>query len=241
MTTYLKVSGRCPICEKEVIFRSRHEWLRDHFFCSVCGSIPRERALMQVIAGYYPNYRDLKIHESSPGGRGVSLKLHSQCDQYSASHFYSDQPTGTVEKTHGYRCENLESLTFDDNDFDLFITQDVMEHVYEPEKAFKEIARVIKPGGAHIFTLPIINKANKTERWAHLGKDGAPVFLREPEYHGNPINPEGSPVTMHWGFDIVQYIMDVSGMPTTMITIDDLTAGIRAEFIEVLVSKRVSA
>lgn len=234
---YLEVSGLCPICEKHTVFCSKHEWLRDHFFCSGCASIPRERALMQVIADYYPDYRDLKIHESSPGGRGVSVKLHSECAYYSASHYYPEIPPGSVHKKQGYRCENLESLSFDDNEFDLFVTQDVMEHVYDPENAFKEIARVVKPGGAHIFTVPIINKCNNSERWAEKGEDGSPVFLHEPEYHGNPIDPEGAPVTMHWGFDIAQYIMTASGMPTTIITIDDLGSGIRAEFIEVLVSK----
>ena len=237
MISYLEVAGFCPICENEVSFCSKYEWLRDHFFCSSCGSIPRERALMQVIMDYYPNYRDLKIHESSPGGRGVSIKLHSECSQYSASHYYPDLPPGAVNNKHGYQSENLESLTFRDDEFDLFITQDVMEHIYDPEKAFKEIARVLKLGGAHIFTVPIINKCNETERWANKGEDGKPVFLHEPEYHGNPINPEGSPVTMHWGYDISKYIMGVSGAPTTIVTIDDLNAGIRAEFIEVLVSK----
>ena len=92
-------------------------------------------------------------------------------------------------------------------------------HIYDPEKAFKGIARVIKPGGEHVYTVPIINKCNETERCANMGEDGKPVFLHEPEYHGNPINQEGSPVTMHWGFDISQYIMSVSGVPTTIITL----------------------
>lgn len=237
MTVYLEQKGLCPICEKNVTFSSSHQWLRDHFLCSGCGSIPRERALMRVIFDYYPNYQDLVIHESSPGGRGVSVKLHSVCASYSASHFYPDLPLGSVHKKHGYQNQNLESLTYSDNEFDLFITQDVMEHIYNPEKAFKEISRVIKPGGAHIFTVPIINKSRRTERWANPSEDGKPLFLHEPEYHGNPIDPEGSPVTMHWGYDISQYIMTVSGLPTTIIVIDDLTAGIRAEYLEVLVSK----
>jgi len=88
-----------------------------------------------------------------------------------------------------------------------------------------------------IFTVPLINKSRKTERWASLGEDGKPDFLHEPEFHGNPIDPEGSPVTMHWGYDIAEYIMSVSGLPTTIIMIDDLNAGIRAEYIDVLVSK----
>ena len=237
LKSYLTVEGHCPICEQEVIFSSKLEWLRDHFFCSGCGSIPRERALMQVIKDYYPNYKSLKIHESSPGGRGTSVKLRNECPGYSSSHFYPDLELGKTHAAHGHRCENLECLTFEDNEFDLFITQDVMEHIYDPEKAFREISRVLRPGGAHIFTVPIINKCNKTERWASLGEDGKPAFLHKPEYHGNPIDPEGSPVTMHWGYDIAGYIMSASGMPTSIIMIDDLTAGIRAEFIDVVLSK----
>ena len=58
-----------------------------------------------------------------------------------------------VNISPGNRCENLEELTFDDNTFDLVITQDVLEHVLNPGKAFKEICRVLKPGGAHKFLL----------------------------------------------------------------------------------------
>lgn len=63
----IEVKGSCPICDMNVVFRSKYDWLRDHFTCSNCGSIPRERALMQTIKTYFPNYNDLIIHESSPG------------------------------------------------------------------------------------------------------------------------------------------------------------------------------
>ena len=232
----LEVKGECPICESEATFSSKHSWLRDHFHCSRCGSIPRERALMAVINQYFPDFRKLKIHESSPGGRGVSVKLSREAAFYSSSHFFPNCELGAVHEATGFRCENLEQLTFDDNEFDLFITQDVMEHIYAPEKAFNEIARVLKPGGAHIFTVPLINKSKVSERWAELGEDGKPKFLFEPEFHGNPVDQAGSPVTMHWGYDIVRHIYDYSGMPTTMLTIDNLQMGIRAEYIEVLVS-----
>ena len=51
-----------------------------------------------------------------------------------------------------------------------------MEHIYHPEKAFKEVARTLKKGGAHIFTVPTINKHMKTEVWATIGEDGHPNF-----------------------------------------------------------------
>lgn len=77
--------GWCPICEADVTFSSNDAWLRDHLVCSSCGSIPRERALMKIIADYYPNWRELKIHETSPAGRGASAKLQQEGVCYTAS------------------------------------------------------------------------------------------------------------------------------------------------------------
>ncbi len=193
---------------------------------------------MHVIKTYYPNYHDLSIHESSPSGRGVSLKFKSECDNYSASHYYPDIPLGGKHPTQGYRCEDLENLTFANESVDLFISQDVMEHIFNPGKAFKEIARVLKAGGAHIFTIPIVNKANKSECWASRSDDGQIIYHHEPEYHGNPIDDKGSLVTMHWGYDLASFIMSEAGTLTTIVMIDNLELGIRAEYIEVLVSIR---
>ncbi len=111
-----------------------------------------------------------------------------------------------------------------------------MEHVYNPEKAFSEIARTLKKGGAYIFTVPLINKHKKTEVWAVKGINGQPIFVKEPEWHGNPVDSNGSPVTMHWGYDIVTFIKESSRLETTIEYLDNLNFGIRAEYIEVLVS-----
>jgi len=230
-----KHKGWCPICEKEVTFTAKHKWFRDHLLCSGCGSIPRERALFKVINDYYPNYRDLVIHETSPGGRGASIKLGKECAHYTSSQYFPSIQSGAIHPS-GYRCENLECLSFPDNFFDVFVSQDVMEHIFDPEKAFKEIARVLKPGGAHIFTVPIINKAKKTERWATMGADGEITYHHEAEYHGNPVDAKGALVTMHWGYDIASFIQEAAKTPTVIIQIDDIDMGIRAEFIDVLVS-----
>jgi hypothetical protein len=45
-------------------------------------------------------------------------------------------------------------------------------------------------------------------------------------------------VTMDWGYDICNYIQMHSRLCTTIIHIDDLARGIRAELIEVLVSRK---
>jgi SAM-dependent methyltransferase len=195
---------------------------------------------MKVIANYYPNWRELSIHETSPGGRSTSIKLDQECKLYTASQYYPNVDPGLTHPTSGYRCENLEHLTFKDGSFDLFISQDVMEHVFKPEAAFNEIARVLKPGGAHIFTVPLINKTRKSEIWASRREDGEIVYHHEPEYHGNPVDANGSLVTMHWGYDIASFIVEKAGTPTVIIAIDNIDLGIRAEFIDVLISVKPS-
>lgn len=234
----LQSQGVCPVCEQETEFVSEHEWLRDHFICTQCGSVPRERALMHVIKTYYPDYKSLTIHESSPSSCGASLRLKEVCPQYSCSYYYPDVAPGEFHPVDGFQSQNLENMVFADESFDLFISQVVMEHVFDPARAFSEIARVLKPGGAHIFTVPIINKHLPTERWASKDDAGNIIYHHEPEYHGNPIDDEGVLVTLHWGYDIADYISSKCGLSTTIVMIDNLQLGIRAEFIEVLLSRK---
>jgi SAM-dependent methyltransferase len=234
-----KNQGFCPICDHEVEFCALGDWWRDQYICTCCQSIPRERALMHCIETYYPHWRQLAIHESSPADRGASTKLKTQCPNYSHTHYSADLPLGTIHPD-GWQNQDLEHQTFPDQSFDLVVTQDVLEHVFEPAQAFAEIARTLKPGGAHIFTTPLINKEKPSEAWVRKEEGGAIVHLHPPEYHGNPIDPNGSLVTMHWGYDISEFILKHSNLYTTMVYIDNLNLGIRAEYIEVLVSRKGS-
>jgi len=224
----LESSGYCPTCRRDVRFIATNPWLRDHFLCQGCGSIPRERALMVVLEMHFPNWMNLNIHESSPINRGAGIRIASECSQYIPSRLFDGCSLGDYR--NGVRCENLESLTFPDESIDLHITQDVMEHVYNPPLAFREIARTLKPGGAHVFTVPIINKYKPSQVRAKLGASGQVVHLQPPVFHGSDL------VTVDWGFDICRHIFDASGLFTHVIFIDDLSKGIRAEYNDVLVT-----
>ena len=234
---YFSHTGYCTCCESTVIFEAKDHWLRDTYFCKNCFCKPRERALMNAIETHYPNWKNIAIHESSPIKRGASVKLKKYSTNYTATQYYPSKEFGSM--IDGFRNEDLENQTFPDETFDLVITSDVMEHIYNPEKAFKEIARTLKKGGAHIFTVPIINKHMKTELWATLGENGKPNFLKTPEFHGNPVDPDGSPVTMHWGFDMVDFIKNVSGLETEIMAIYDKEKGLMGEFNEEFVTKKL--
>lgn len=228
-----QVCGHCPTCDSDVDFVARNTWLRDHLICTHCGSIPRERALMVVIDSYFPKWREAVIHESSPGQRGASLRLSNECSQYIPSQYFPGHTPGTV--TNNMRCENLESLTFADESIDLHITQDVLEHVFHPSRAFKEIARTLKPGGMHIFTVPLVNKGSPTKLRARI-EDNQIIYLEPEQYHGNPVGDGRALITIDWGFDICQSIFESTGLFTQLVHIDDVSKGIRAEYIEVLVT-----
>lgn len=237
-TPVLKSVGNCPTCDSKVTFVARNAWLRDHLCCSNCGSIPRERALMLTIDTYFPDWRSSIIHESSPGNRGASRRLAQQCAHYIPTQFFPNHEPGSI--VGNTRCENLEALSFDDESVDLHITQDVLEHIFHPSKVFSEIARTLKPGGAHIFTVPIVNKYKPSKLRARASDNGEITYLEPPVFHGNPISDEGSLVTVDWGFDICRHIFESSGLFTQIIYIDDLSKGIRAEYIEVLITFKLS-
>lgn len=225
--------GFCPICAGRTLFYQEGSWRRDQYLCARCLSIPRFRALIAVLETHIPDWRDVHIHESSPGGAS-SLKLARETRHYVASHYFPDIAPGALN--NGYRCENLEQQTFADAVFDLVITQDVFEHILDPHQAFAEIARTLKPGGRHVFTVPWYYWQPTLVRAAR--KNGEVVYLCEPDYHRNPIDPKGSLVVTEWGADLCDQIYQCSGLTTTVIRMHDRRQGIEAAFIEVFISQK---
>ena len=193
---------------------------------------------MKTIKKIMPNYKELKIHESSPSGAPFRVFQH-ECSDYTWSFFYEKTELGIPLKNGGTN-QNLEKLTFPDETFDIFITQDVMEHVVCPNKAFAEIARVLKPGGVHIFTVPI-NFLDKTKPRIKM-ENGKISKISPPIYHGNPIDKKGSLVTYDWGNDIGEYIEKYSGMKTEIVEFmnskENYRNGLEADYLYVIVSRK---
>lgn len=233
----INIAGACPVCECDTRFCAWNAWLRESLYCLRCNSLPRERALVAVLSEVRPAWRTLRIHESSPAS--LTNKLARECQHYLPTHFHPDTPPGMMIPRLGVRCENLERQTFPDESFDIVVTQDVLEHVFEPERAFEEIARTLVPDGLHIATVPLVRGDGPSARRAHRTRDGRVEHLVTPEYHGNPIDSEGSLVTFDWGRDIAAR-MDRQGFFSTQIyEPHDARLGILGSLTEVIVSTRV--
>jgi SAM-dependent methyltransferase len=192
---------------------------------------------MLLLEELYPNWRKLDIHESSPSGPG-SERLARECQNYVATHYFKDVEPGASYQ--GFRCEDLEAMTFPDECFDLVITQDVFEHIFDYRSGFREVMRTIRSGGAHVFTTPKYRGLSKTQDRA-IRNNGEVVHLFEPEYHGNPIDSNGSLVTVRYGDDICEIVWNETRCPTTIYVIREDKTGTIAEFMEVFITRKASS
>ena len=232
--------GFCPCCEKVSLFIARGSWLRDEYRCLRCKSIPRQRAIVTVLNRFCKNWKSLNIHESSPCGPTFEL-MKKVCPNYSYSFFYPNKELGeSIYGTGKATNQNLQQLKFPDNFFDLFITQDVFEHINEPEMAMKEIYRCLKPGGKHVFTVPIYPFLETRPRIKL--ENGKVIPIMEEVYHGNPIDEKGSLVTFDWGGDIGRVIDSKIGFKTEIIEFhhseENHRMGLEADFLQVVVSTK---
>ncbi len=119
------------------------------------------------------------------------------------SEYFDDHPPGTC--VNGIRNENLECLTYSDNSFNILINSDVLEHVSDLNKALSEIKRVLKPGGFHVFTLPVDYELPKTIERARI-HDKKIEYLMAPVMHGDTIRGSGILAFRDFGKNVLEYI-----------------------------------
>ena len=91
----------------------------------------------------------------------------------------------------GVRNEDVTRLTFPEASFDLVVTNDVLEHVPSYADAYRELFRILSPGGLLVFTVPFdLNRDDHLIR-ARVRPSGEVEHLLPPEYHGDPVDPKG--------------------------------------------------
>lgn len=140
----------------------------------------------------------LKIYEAQ--STGIIHDCFKNLPDYHCSEYFDDIKPGGLDQ-NGILCQDLQKLTFSDNSFDLVVTQDVFEHIQEPDKAFAEIYRVLKPGGYHIFTIPF-HEGKKTLRRITI-EDEKVILRYPPVFHGDPLRERGAQVFTDFGKDLI--------------------------------------
>jgi SAM-dependent methyltransferase len=196
-----EVDGFCAVCAAERRFRVSFlyayqrtsagrllpNW-REHLVCQ-CGFGNRVRGAVHYLLGEIgppPDARLFITEQTTP----LYTWLRARFPQTVGSEYFGADVAPGAE-VGGYRHEDLERLSFEDDAFDVVLSFDVLEHVADAESSFRECLRCLKPGGVLLFTAPFtVDREEYTIR-AVRKADGSIEHLAEPEYHGNPIDPEG--------------------------------------------------
>ncbi|UDL93227.1 class I SAM-dependent methyltransferase [Lichenihabitans sp. PAMC28606] len=185
-----------------------------------------------------PDWRFVHIHESSPSDRGISKKLKESAKYYTASQFFPGKPFGI--DVDGFRNEDLESQTFDDASFDIVVSLDVMEHVFNPSAVYQEVYRTLKHGGVYLHTFPMYKYLSEgATRRAEISSGGEVRHLIEPpQYHLNPVDSRGSLVTFDYGYDITRLINEWAPFDVRISRFWDESHGIIGEHTEVVICRK---
>jgi SAM-dependent methyltransferase len=215
--------GRCNLCGHRTLFAvmgSERVLDRSDALCVRCRSRARTRHVahcaVEAFAGRgitavseFQNRPEFAVLNTS-SGTPMAEALGDAPNIHLSEFFDGVDPGATVD---GVRCEDLTRLTFGDASLDLVITEDVLEHVPEREAAQAELARVLKPGGVHVCTVPFSFAPTTTDLFDVV--DGERV-LREPiEYHGDLVR--GRVATFyHFGWDLTD-LMDDAGFDTRVV------------------------
>ncbi len=223
-----RASGWCPCCRSHTTFVETGPWLRDQFLCEQCRSIPRFRAVNHTLDRYFPGWEQATLHEFSPPGDFIR--------RHAAHYSCSSVAQGDAAAAEA-AAEQIAHLSFADATFDLVVTQDLLEHLFQPELALPEIMRVLKPGGAHVFTAPKHRGLRVTTQRARL--DGGHVrHLLEPQYHGDPLAADRQLVTWDFGDDVEARVMGWAGAPTVSYVVRDRGLGLDGEYLDVFVTRK---
>jgi SAM-dependent methyltransferase len=217
-------TGWCAICGHVGEFVAGEAPTRETHTCQFCSGSLRYRAQANAIASTLgrpdssladlirePGVRELAIFE--PGIVGPFRRLLPPMANYVNSYFWPDVALG--DERDGVRCEDLRQLTFPDGSFDLVISSDIFEHVRGPEDGFREIFRVLKPGGHHVFTVPMEWPYASTSVTRVDYSGPADVHLLPPVYHRSPHDPQGSLVHTDFGMDLPERLRELGFQTTT--------------------------
>ena len=160
-------SGYCTVCGTRGLFvhNPAIRSIRENFTCKSCKASLRYREQARLVVSHFPGdgakclaelaretgFRRAGIYE--PGLIGPFRKYLRDLDGYRNSFFESDVSPGEIRSDT--ECQDLMKLTYADNSFDLVLSSDIFEHVRKPFVGFKEVDRVLKPEGFHIFSIPL--------------------------------------------------------------------------------------
>jgi len=203
------VDGVCALCATAQRFAlpsraaGKSPSLREELLCNSCRLNARMRAGFGLLTLLCPQ-RDARIYLTEQASFGF-VWLHGRYRRSFGSEFtHSVKQRARLMRwlwsLRTYvlpRFEDVTRLRQRAASLDAVVSFDVLEHVPDHRAAIAEFARVTRPGGWLVLSVPIdLDSATSIVR-ARIREDGAIEHLLDPEYHGDPL---GAGVLCYHGF-----------------------------------------
>ena len=206
------VDGRCPLCADAIRVETtgRKICFREGLECPRCRTNARHRAAVVTLLEELHGREDARVYATEQA-TPFYVALKRRLSNLSGSEYVRDlrrrlRLTGWLW-WHGVReCLHFADLTAlkrRDASLDAIVSLDVLEHVSEHRLALRECARVLRPGGTLVRTVPFQESMLQSRRLARVRGDGTIEHLiPEPEYHGDPVSG-GVLCFHHFGWDLL--------------------------------------
>lgn len=185
-------------CGEDVNWR---EWM----VCPVTGLNNRLRAAVHLLdseVGLLPGESVYLTEQVTPFYKFLSER-HAVL---TGSEYLGDAVVRGGCDSRGVRNEDLTKLTFADGSFDVLLSFDCFEHMPDFASGIREVARVLKPGGRMMWTVPFRADSPVNIIRATMGPDGKIEHHEPPEYHGDPLDSAGCLCYTHFGWEMFDQV-----------------------------------
>ena len=174
------------------------------------GLLSRNRAVLFLLQRFNGSLEALREQDvflaEALTGFALWMRRHLGGQRLTCSEFLDDSVLRPSDIPHQDLC----ALTFDTASFDLVLCNELFEHVQHMERAFAEIARVLRPGGRLVATCPLaFGQVESVIKALADPVSGATQLLCDAELHGDPIRPDqGSLVFRIPGWSILEQLRE---------------------------------
>ena len=193
--------GDCPVCGRTGFIKLDDNEMAVR--CLRCRASAATLSFVSVLKGLLPDLSHRHVYELSSRGPLVGY-LRRHAGKLTLSEYFDDVPPGQYKGE--VQCQDVQQLTFPNDCFDVCTSTEVFEHVPHDLEGFREMHRVLKPGGLLLFTVPMAG-AEKTVERARL-VEGRVEHLLPPEYHGDRIRGSAAVLCFrNYGTDILDRLV----------------------------------
>ncbi len=190
------------------------------------GLNPRQRAVLDLLTTLPAavDADNVTIY-ATEGVTNFAKRLRARFRRFMGSEY---APTVAEQKRiRPVEHQDLAKLSYQDDAFDIVISNEVFEHLPDLPASLRELVRVTRPGGTLIATFPFLPFAATSIVKARLRPDGSIDYLMEREIHGNPMDPSGGSLVFQVpAWDIVDMARAAGFGQAEIVLISSLRAGI---------------